>query len=480
MLHFARSRPRALAALTLFGLLVASAGPVSAQPAEKKTLTFAEYDIWRSASGVTLSRDGQHVAYLLGADGGDGEAVVRHTASGKEYRFARGSASGFAGLGTAPRFTPDGKKVLLPLTPTKGELEKAKADKLKTEEYPKAALAVIDLASGKEVDRIAGVGSFQLGGERDGFLIYRKSTPTEPGKSDTKEPPTTPTFKGKGKGIFPTPGGVTPGGSTRSYGSDLFIRDLSGGTTRTILDVTDYVLSNDEKTLVYVVASRTEEKNGVYALNPKFGTGGTPVKSGPGRYTNLTWDEKQTKLAFFYDDSQIPSAALAPPPHPAGTSVGTPITTTPAPPTPPRYRVFVWDRDAKTEPKTIARVPAGTVGGFAALMAPVVAANPPAPPQAVTQVLAYDAPGLRKGWTLSGGTLNFSQDGTKLYVATAPDACPRPRRARRTTFNSTCGTGRTRTFSRCRSCAARPRGAAPTAQSCCSTASSSATCPTTR
>ncbi len=417
MLHPHLARARAFAAISLFGLLVANAGPLTAQPAvAKKTLTFAEYDIWRTASGVTLSRDGRHVAYLIGSEGVDGEVVVRQVASGKEYKFPRGAATGFAALGTAPRFTPDGKKVLLPLTPTKAELDKAKAEKLKPEDSPKASLAIIDLANGKELDRIVGATSFQIGGEGDGFVIYRKGSAPDPSKGDAKEP-SGPPVKGKGKGGFPVPGGTTP---AKTYGSDLFIRDLSGATDRTILDVSEYSLSNDEKTLVYIVASKTEEKNGVYTLNPKFGTGGSPLKAGPGRYSSLTWDEKQNKLAFFYDDSQIPSDTLAPPPRPVGAPTGAPA---PTPPAPPRYRVFVWDRHAKPDAKPIAGVPLGTVGGTGPLVAPVIAANAPAA-VALAEVLGPNAPGMKKGWTLSGNTLSFSQDGTKLYVATAPERVP--------------------------------------------------------
>src|SRR4051812_9007963 len=113
------TRARAGAAIGLFGLLVAaSAGQLSAQPAaNKKVLTFADYDIWRSASGVTLARDGQHLAYVVGSENTDAEAIVRNVATGKEYRFPRGPASALGGA--APRFTPDSKRVLLPITPTK-------------------------------------------------------------------------------------------------------------------------------------------------------------------------------------------------------------------------------------------------------------------------------------------------------------------------------------------------------------------------
>ncbi|HEY1192021.1 MAG TPA: hypothetical protein VGE74_30605, partial [Gemmata sp.] len=265
-------RSRGLAAGVLLGLLVATAGQLAAQPAApKKVLTFADYDIWRSASGVLLSPDGKHLAYLVGADGADGEAIVREVATGKEYRFPRGGGTGLVALGTAPRFTPNGKQVLLPLTPTKAELDQAKADKLKAEEYPKAALAIIDLGTGKEVERVAGVGSFQVGGSDFGFLIYRKPTAPEPARGDTKQP-APPTTKGKGRGASAPPGGAAP--RTKTYGSDLYIRDLASGTTRTILDVSEFSLSQDEKALVYTVSSKNEEKNGVYVLNPKFGTGG--------------------------------------------------------------------------------------------------------------------------------------------------------------------------------------------------------------
>jgi dipeptidyl aminopeptidase/acylaminoacyl peptidase len=404
---FRHALPRAAAAITLFGVLVASAGALSAQPAaNKKVLTFADYDVWRAAIGVTLSRDGQYVAYLVAGVGTDGEAVVRHIPSGKEFRFARGS-SGLVGLGvgTTPHFTPDSKRVLLPLSPTKAELDKAKADKLKPEDFPKAGLSIVDLASGKELDRITSVSSYQVAGEGPGFLVYRKST-AEPGKGLTGLPT---------KGKAPTP----PATPTKTTGSDLYIRDLNSTVERTIPDVTEFSLSNDEKTLVYVVSSKTEAKNGVYAMNPRFGTAATPLKSGPGRYSGLTWDEKQTKLAFFYDDSQIPPANLAPPPHTPG-SPGTPAVEA-SRTVPPRWRVFVWERHAK-EPTAVSRVPLGTsTAGFAALVSPVVTfVAPTAAANPVAEVFGPDTPGLKKGWTLTGSSLSFSQDGTKLYVNTAP------------------------------------------------------------
>jgi dipeptidyl aminopeptidase/acylaminoacyl peptidase len=440
MLRHALPRARAVAALTLFGLLFA-AGQLSAQPptkpgggsgepaggspAKKKVLTFADYDIWRAATGVMISRDGQYVAYLVGSEGTDAEAVVRHVPSGKEHRFTRGPLPG-PGLpgtvlpggvltpGAAPKFAPDSKRVFLPITPTKTELEKAKADKLKTEDYPKGALVIVDLASGTELERISGVGSYQVAGEGAGFLIYRKGTLEAP-----KGPFPTPPGKGKGKGKGPNP--TPPEDTAPKTGTDLHIRDLNSAVERTIAEVTEYTLTNDEKALVYVVSSKTEAKNGVYVMNPRFGTAATPVKAGPGRYSGIAWDEKQTKLAFFFDDSQVAPENLAPAPRPVGPNPGAVGTGGPSPGTPPKWRVFVWDRFAKSEPASIARIPLGTSGaGFASIVAPVVAAAP-SPPSPLSEVFSPDTPGMKKGWTISTGGLRFSQDATKLYVSTAPE-----------------------------------------------------------
>src|SRR5581483_3842368 len=149
-----------------------------------------------------------------------------------------------------------------------------------------------------------------------------------------------------------------------------------------------------------------------------------PIKTGPGRYTSLTWDEKQTKLAFLYDDSAVASPNLAPPPRPAGTPVGTAVpTTTPA--APAKWRAFVWDRGAKPLATVSSRLPVGMGSGFAALLPLALVANGPTVALA-DEVLGPATPGQRPGWTLPGGSLSFSADGTRLYVNTAPKREPSP------------------------------------------------------
>jgi dipeptidyl aminopeptidase/acylaminoacyl peptidase len=459
-------RHRLAAAAGLLVLLVAVSGPLTAQappPPAKKVLTFADCDGWPTATGMSLSRDGKYIAYNLIPGEGDGAVIVRQLTTGQEYRVARGGrpagsdgdtpAGGLAGrlggaalAGGGPLFTPDSKRVVFNLIPTRAELARAKADKAKGDAQPQPVLAVMTLADGQITDKIPQVRGFTIGGEGAGLLLYQKQArggeakgdaPAEGGKAETgkggeeeEEAWDQPPGKKGGKGGFQGKGtGTAPAaGGGRTFGSDLVIRDLATGSERTLPDVAEYSLSRDGKVLVYTVASRKEEANGVYATDPTSMAAPVTIKAGPGRYSRLVWDEKQTRLAFLYDDAPAPSEAkTAPMPRPSGsggTAAGSTATTqTPAPRPQPKWRVYVWERDAKAIASPAAAVvpmaPAGPTGGFAGLIPVAIAATASASSPAA-EVLGPDTPGQRAGWALTGGSLSFSPDGKRLYVSTAP------------------------------------------------------------
>lgn len=71
--------------------------------AQKKALTQADWDRWRSIQGATLSNDGKWVAYTLAPQVGDGEFVVRSTTATTEYRVPVGYIS-------RPNNTPGGER----------------------------------------------------------------------------------------------------------------------------------------------------------------------------------------------------------------------------------------------------------------------------------------------------------------------------------------------------------------------------------
>src|SRR5688572_2069572 len=119
--------------------------------AQKKALTQADWDRWRSIQGATLSNDGKWVAYTLSPQVGDGEFVVRSTTGSAEYRVpvgyigrpnntpggerARGGGpgggggrgggrGGAPGGGAAGPFTADSRFAFVSVQPNKEEVER--------------------------------------------------------------------------------------------------------------------------------------------------------------------------------------------------------------------------------------------------------------------------------------------------------------------------------------------------------------------
>src|SRR5205085_10640020 len=159
----------------------------------------ADYDAWRSIQGQTLSRDGKYLAYALVPQDGDGEVVVRHLESGKEWRAGRGAApvnppqpaagaeppAGPPPFAGRPVFTADSRFVVFQILPTKADTDQAKREKRKPEEMPKNALGVIDLTTG-ETMRVDGVKSFQVPENGPALVAYLKEPKKEEKKPDDK------------------------------------------------------------------------------------------------------------------------------------------------------------------------------------------------------------------------------------------------------------------------------------------------------
>src|SRR5688500_3506867 len=66
---------------------------VAQNVSQKKALTQADWDRWRSIQGAALSNDGKWAAYTLSPQVGDGEFVVRPTTGATEYRVPLGYIS---------------------------------------------------------------------------------------------------------------------------------------------------------------------------------------------------------------------------------------------------------------------------------------------------------------------------------------------------------------------------------------------------
>jgi dipeptidyl aminopeptidase/acylaminoacyl peptidase len=379
--------------------------------ATKRPLNHQDYDSWRSIQAQQISRDGKFVAYAFLPQDDDGEIIVRNVASGAEWRAPRGyrppvpppdDPSVNVGEVLAaqarlvrPAFTADSRFVVFSIEPTKAEVNKAKKEKKKPEEMPKNALGLMDVSNGT-VKRIEKVKNFQVPEDGSGYIAYLLEPRPEEKKTDdkggspVKEASIVPT---EGQPI-PSPQPVaspspepsaspSPAPSSaqssetatkaparsqkkKEYGSDLILRNTANASERKFSDVLDYTLSKDAKTLVYAISAKKEEGNGAYAVTTQTDGPSQVLLSGKGRYQKLTWDEDQTQLAFISDKDDATAKQ-------------------------PIFKVYHWVRN-----------------------------NSPA-----AEIVSPSSGGFRKDLVVSEkANLNFSLDGSRLFLGTAPPPEP--------------------------------------------------------
>lgn len=285
-------------------LLACVAMPLGAQ-APKKPITQDTYDIWRSASGTTISADGRWVAYTNTPVVGDGELVIRATQGSTEWRVPRGwtgrpsttaSAGGNFNL-PAPTISSDGRWAAAISYAPKAEYDAARASRRRNAE-PKPSLTLVRLEDG-HMTTVPRVKSFSLPEESSRWIVYHLDSPdsTAAQAADTTERP---------GAAAATPGGVarpiadSASRRRRPTGTPLVVRDLAQGGEVRIADVMAYEVDKRGRWLVYTVASADSTRDGAYARELDAGRV-VELATGPGSYKQLSLDDAAQQVAFVSD-----------------------------------------------------------------------------------------------------------------------------------------------------------------------------------
>ncbi|MGH9672778.1 MAG: hypothetical protein ACRD44_06310 [Bryobacteraceae bacterium] len=312
---------------------------LAAQQSPRRALTHQDYDSWRTISVPTLSPDGKFLAYALFPQDGNGDLAIRNLASNQEKREAAGAPppppepdDGAAEPGPPPqrrtltiRYTSDGRFLLSTAYPTKEETEKARRDRRRPGEMPNS-LIIADLTAGTTT-RVAEVRSMQVPEKGGSWAAYLK----EPKPGERPE--------GERKGAPAGRGGGGAAAGRPVYGTGLVLRDLATGVERVIPSVTEYSFAKDGKTLIYAVSSRKEEENGVFAVSPGSDAAPAAILSGRGRYSRLSWDNDQKRLALM-STKDDPAAS------------------------PPKYRLYLWERGQAAASEIVAPQTPGFREGY--------------------------------------------------------------------------------------------------------------------
>jgi len=246
--------------LPRFALVVLAAAPLLAQA--KRPISHADYDAWRSITPPKVSPDGRWALYGVFPQVDDGQVVVKELATGREIREPAGQrpeppepdpfAEGPPPVrGVVAEFSSDGRFAVFSAHPSKADLDRARREKKRAADMPKNALVVVDLTAGKAT-RIESVKSFQVPDAAADYLAYFKES------------------------------------------NELVIRSFADGRERAYKDATEYRLTNDGRTIVWL------DKKGAYAAPNATGEPAVLV-GGEGKYSRLAADSKHANFAFLKD-----------------------------------------------------------------------------------------------------------------------------------------------------------------------------------
>ena len=300
--------------------------------AQKKALTQADWDRWRSIQGGTLSNDGKWVAYTLAPQVGDGEFVVRSTTGTTEYRVpvgyigrpnntpggerargggagGRGGGRGGAGGATNGPFTADSRYAFVSVQPPKEEIERQEraaagrggrggrgAGASGGAAANQNSIVMVSLADGK-IAPFPNMRAYRLPTASGKWMVYTAAP--DSATSDSSQAAGAGTGRGGRGGAGGTPA------ARRTYGNPITLRNLDSGSDEVIADVVAYQFDDSATVLAYAVASRADStKDGVYIRS--LATGATQgVLTGPGNYRSLSFDRAQQQFVFSSDRDEF-------------------------------------------------------------------------------------------------------------------------------------------------------------------------------
>ena len=246
-------------------------------------LTFQELMKFRQIEDAVISKDGSWIAYELQPDRGEGEAVARSVEGDAEYRVERGGKPALSG--DSAWFAA----AILPTQKERDEAAKKKGEKKgkgkKDEDGPRNGLALVSLQDGAQT-QFEEVESFAF--SEDGRWIAWKHYKEEDQDDDEDDDEADDEDEKPAKD------------EDRPVGTTLVLRKLSDSSAIRIPHVMAYAFDEPSRYLVYTIAAPDGESNGIFVR--RLGEEELPeqplLTEQAGRYTQMTWAEKSSRLGF--------------------------------------------------------------------------------------------------------------------------------------------------------------------------------------
>jgi len=243
--------------LVMFFCLAASAS----LNAENELPPVSWYDVpdWKHIPGgsVTLSNDGNWLAYWYSPNNGNSQLVLQHTVDTTKKVFEIGETSRGA---NAIQFNESSDHLAFIVFPTQEEKKKAPRDN-----PPQNDVRLIDLGSMEE-KVFENVKDFSFSGENPKWLAVHLTTPEPSNDEDA------------------------------GSGTDLLLYNLQSSNQLSFGNVSDYSFDKKGNWLAWLIDTYGKSGNGVHFRNMNTGTV-IPAESGKAKYRYLNWTDEGEGLA---------------------------------------------------------------------------------------------------------------------------------------------------------------------------------------
>lgn len=336
-----------------------------AQPAPKKPLTHDVYDGWKKLDRPLISNNGKYASYEINPQKGDGWLHLQDLQAGEHDSVYRGQSA---------VFSSDNQIMAFRIAQPADTLRKLKLAKKKKDEMPKDSLGIW-LLEKDSIMKFAGLKSFQLPKEGGAWVawLYEKPKPKEKEKaksesSDSLQKQTPDTLAAKPKEPVAKEKekekkkkkGVFSDVET----SNLTLFSPGANQQFTFENVTESAFSKNGNLFTFITLKKDSIDSIAVNVFDTRTLKTTKIFERPGLAKKVIADNSAKSVAFLFtsDTAKVK-----------------------------RYGLYLWDEKTKN---TILTADTTTIG-------------------------------IPSGWEVSeNGSLSFSDDGSKLYFATAPKKLP--------------------------------------------------------
>lgn len=235
--------------------------------AQKRAITHADYDGWKSITNTQLASNGHWVVYEQNPQDGDGNLILYPLKGNRLDSIPRGKDA---------QFSFDNQYLVSLVAPVKDSILLAKKAKKKADELPKDGLAIYSLNQ-NTISFIPAVLSFKLPEKQGVFVVYHAAPAV---KSDKK--------KGKKE--------------SKENGSKLIVRNLETEKETSFEFITNYILPKEGKKVAFISTGNDSTfLAGVYLYDFSSKELSSIYQQKKAKFSQLSFSEDGSQLAFIAD-----------------------------------------------------------------------------------------------------------------------------------------------------------------------------------